>query len=137
MRVPDHSTAFLVFIVGCMLSTARIVWEAPRLNTPPDSAQGVARRSDQRFGALKALLPERGVVGYLGETGAAALGDYYLTQYALAPVVVDSSPNHRLVVGNFTGSQTGSPALGPRSENLRIVKDFGDGVLLLANEGAN
>ncbi len=33
--------------------------------------------------------------------GAAALGDYYLAQYALAPLVVDHSTNHALVVGNF------------------------------------
>ena len=137
MKLSRVSIAFLIFILGCMLSTARIVWDAPRPNSPPDSAQGVGRRSDQRFAALKTSLPERGVVGYLGEPGAAGLGDYYLAQYALAPVVVDYSPNHPLVVGNFPRSPAVSPALGPPSENLRLVKDFGDGVLLLANEGAN
>jgi len=140
MKFPSVSIAFLVFIVGCILSTARIVWDAPRPNDPPDSALGVGRRSDQRFAALKASLPERGVIGYLGEPGAAALGDYYLAQYALAPVVIDHSPNHALVVGNFPSSPGGSPAAsppGPPSENLQVVKDFGDGVLLFANKGAN
>ena len=141
MKLPSVSIAFLVFVLCSMLSTARIVWEAPRLNSRPDSAQGVGRRSDQRFAALKASLPERGVIGYLGKPGAAALGDYYLAQYALAPLVVDPSPNHALVVGNFPSSAAGSPAaspvLGPPSENLQLVKDFGDGVLLFANKGAN
>ena len=129
------SVAFLVFILCSLLSTARIVWDALRLNRPPDSAQRVARRSDQRFAALKASLPERGVIGYVGEPGAAAVGDYYLTQYALAPLVVDHSVNHALVVGNFPPSP-GVPAASP-SDNLQLVHDFGDGVLLLANHGAN
>ena len=130
------SAAFLAFMLCCLLSTARIVWDAPRLNRPPDSAQRVARRSEQRFAALKALLPKRGVIGYVGEPGAAALGDYYLTQYALAPLVVDHSLNHALVVGNFPSSPGGAPAASP-SGNLQLVQDFGDGVLLLANRGAN
>jgi hypothetical protein len=136
MKRPSVSVVFLVFILCCLLSTARIVWDAPRLNRPPDSAQRVARRSDRRFAALKASLPERGVIGYVGEPGAAALGDYYLTQYALAPLVVDRSPNHALVVGNFPSSPVGAPAAAP-SDNLQLVQDFGDGVLLLANHGAN
>lgn len=136
MKLPRMSVVFLVFILCCLLSTARIVWDAPRLNRPPDSAQRVARRSDQRFAALKASLPERGVIGYVGDPGAAALGDYYLTQYALAPLMIDHSTNHALVVGNFPSSPAGSPAASP-SDNLRLVQDFGDGVLLLVNKGAN
>ena len=136
MNPPRMRVALLVFILCCLLSTARIVWDAPRLNRPPDSAQRVARRSDQRFAALKASLPERGVIGYVGEPGAAALGDYYLTQYALAPLVVDHSLNHALVVGNFPSSPGGASA-SSLSGNLQLVQDFGDGILLLANRGAN
>ncbi len=136
MKLPRMSVAFLVFMLCCLLSTARIVRDAPRLNRPPDSAQRVAGRSDQRFAAVKALLPERGVIGYVAEPGAAALGDYYLAQYALAPLVVDHSTNHALVVGNFPSSSGGAPAASP-SNNLELVQDFGDGVLLLANHGAN
>jgi hypothetical protein len=115
-----------------MLSSARIVWDAPRPGRLAGSANDVERRSDQRFAALKAALPKRGVIGYVGEPGTAALADYYLAQYALAPLVVDHSPNHPIVIGNFPSS----PAWPP-SENLQLVKDFGNGVLLLANKGAN
>ncbi len=77
------------------------------------------------------MLPESGVVGYVGESGPAADGSYYLAQYALAPLVVDRSANHALVVGNFATSQVSqSPA-----ENLRLLKDFGNGVLLFAAKG--
>jgi hypothetical protein len=138
LPAPDRRTrritiSALMFVLCCMLSTARVVWDTPKPSSRPDSTQGVGRRSDQRFVALKASLPERGVIGYIGEPGVAAVGDYYLAQYALAPLVIDHSPNHRLVVGNFPSSPT------PRSpsENLQLVKDFGDGVLLLATKGAN
>ena len=127
----------LIFILCCLLSTARVVWDAPRPSSLPDSANRIGRRSDLRFASLKASLPERGVVGYVGEPGAAALGDYYLAQYALAPLVVDHSENHPLVVGNFPSPPAASPAIRPPSENLQLVKDFGDGVILFANKGAN
>ena len=72
----------------------------------------------------------------MGEPGAAALGDYYWTQYALAPLVVEYSANHPLVVGNFPSSARGAGA-GSAAEKLQLVKDFGDGVLLFSNSGAN
>lgn len=140
MKLPTVSVAFLVFVFGCLLSTARIVWDAPRPSSPPDSAQAVGRRSDQRFAALRSSLPERGVIGYVGEPGAAALGDYYLAQYALAPLVIDHSTNHALVMGNFPSYVGAAPAVSPlrvAAQNLQLMKDFGDGVLLFANKGAN
>jgi len=115
----------LVFVFCCLLSSARLVWDAQRPATDL-----VTARSDQRFAALKAALPDHGTIGYVGESDPAALGNYYLAQYALAPLVVEHSANHALVVGNFL---RGSPAQPP-GENLQLVRDFGDGVLLLANK---
>ncbi len=122
-----HSSCFtialLIFILGCMLSTARILTEAPAPR--PDN---IAQRSDQRFSALRSSLPPQGIVGYIGDPGN--LADYYLAQYALAPLVVDRSPNHPLVVGNFPSS------LHPAPHNLQLIKDFGNGVLLFAHKDA-
>lgn len=116
----------LIFIVCCLLSTVRIVKEAPTPAHLHDDV--VARRSDRRFSALKAELPGRGIVGYVGESGNSSAADYYLAQYALAPLVVDNSPNHSLVVGNFPTSP-----LRATPDDLQLVKDFGNGVLLFAN----
>ncbi len=124
-----------VFVLCCLFSSVRVLvgtpWPGSLRNSPATVVQG----SDHRFAALKAALPQRGVVGYTGESGtdAVVLADYYLTQYALAPLVVDRSPNHALVVGNFP---SGRPAQSP-SENLRLVKDFGNGVLLFATKDTN
>lgn len=118
----------LIFIVCCLLSTIRIMRRAPH----PARLQGddVAQRSDQRFAALKASLPQQGIIGYVGDPDN--LADYYLAQYALAPLVVDRSPNHPLVVGNFAGLQVPSFP----SAHLELMKDFGHGVLLFANKDA-
>jgi hypothetical protein len=116
----------VTFLVCCLLSSARLVHDAPNPRTPPGD---IARRSDQRFSALKAALPERGVVGYIGERGIPALGDYYLAQYALAPLVIDHSTNHALVVGNF--SPQSSPGTLP--PGLHLIREFGGGVFLYSN----
>ena len=129
---PRMTIASVAFALCCLLSTARLVIDAPTLSSLKTSNSEIASRSDRRFSALKAALPERGVVGYIGEPGTPALADYYLTQYALAPLVIDHSSNHALVVGNFPAA----PALNAPLDDLRLVKDFGDGVLLFAREDA-
>jgi hypothetical protein len=129
MTYSKGTTASATFILCCLVSSARLLVDAPsasRLKNFPDK---VGQRSDQRFAALKAVLPERGVVGYIGEPGAPALGDYYLTQYALAPLVVDHSANHSLVIGNFSNSIPSEPP-----PHLHLKKSFGEGVFLFATE---
>lgn len=116
--------AGVLFIFCCLLSTVRVVTNTPRRLSKDD----IAKRSDLRFAALKAELPKRGVVGYVGGTGDSSVADYYLAQYALAPLVVDESPNHTLVVGNFPASQAKATFF-----DLQLVREFGDGVILFAN----
>jgi len=121
------TVATLAFIVACLPSTVRILSESPSpANLPLDT---VGLQSDVRFAAVKSALPHAGVVGYIGETGE--LADYYLAQYALAPLVVDRSANHSLVVVNFPDTPPPAPALP-----LLLVTDFGHGVLLYANKDA-
>src|ERR1700739_955969 len=113
----------LVFVFCCLLSSARLVMDAP---IPGRSApDDIAQRSDLRFARLRAALPQRGVIGYVGEAGEPGIAPYYLAQYALAPLVLDRSPNHALVVGNFPSSP---PVASP--EKLRLITNFGNGVLL-------
>ena len=130
MRQRRITIASVVFVIVCLLSSARLVIDAPTPASARESSGENTKRSDQRFSALRAALPERGVVGYSGEPDTAALADYYLAQYALAPLVVDHSPNHSLVVGNF---RAGTPVSEP-PDGLRVVRDFGDGVLLFGGK---
>jgi len=128
-RFPVRTTvSILLFLVCCLLSSFRLIHNAPApAQVSPDD---IAARSDQRFSALKAQLPERGVIGYVGESGNSGTADYYLAQYALAPLVIDHSANHPLVIGSY-------PTAAPQfPEDLRLVRDFGNGVLLLARKDA-
>ncbi len=86
---------------------------------------------EQRFRLLRPLLPRRGVVGYVSdrlEDEDAWYRGWYLTQYALAPVIVVRGTNQPLIVGNFHA------AIGRdwfEAQRVALVKDLGQGVLLL------
>jgi hypothetical protein len=93
---------------------------------------------ERRFQELRAELPARGVVGYLGRTDpagrtptereASSLLDfkhYLLAQYALAPVVLIESTEPDFVVGNFVPGRAPSTPAG-----FRIERDFGNGLVL-------
>ena len=126
---PRAKAAFLLFTLCCLLSTIRILRQAPSpARVSPDN---ISKQSDQRYAEVKTRLPATGVIGYIGESGNSSGPDYYLTQYALAPRVVDRSTKHAIVIGNFPYSPPSD--LPP---NLRLLQDFGNGVLLLAGEDA-
>ncbi|MGB9072935.1 MAG: hypothetical protein WCC22_09725 [Terriglobales bacterium] len=116
----------------CLLSSLRAVIEAPRPRQLGAMSRAVAQRSDQRFAELRRAMPGSGVVGYVGEAGESGVADYYLAQYALAPVVVERSQDHQFVIGNFPASRPASPPATVKG--LVLVKDFGNGVLLLAKK---
>ena len=52
---------------------------------------------ERRFDAIRPFLQQRGIVGYLSDRMDAG-EQYYLTQYALAPLVISRSPGHTVVV---------------------------------------
>jgi hypothetical protein len=90
---------------------------------------------EKRFEGLKKILPAHGVVGYITGEGLEPIRantDYHLTQYTLAPVIVLRTYQRRLVVGNFTQGASGREVAA--KHNLTVLKDFGNGVMLLSNE---
>jgi hypothetical protein len=88
---------------------------------------------DGRFDGVKAMLPAHGVVGYIGDPQGEsdAVMDYYLTQYALSPLIVDRSAAHHLVIGNFSDANLAALV----DHDLTLVRDFGNGVRLYQNAG--
>ncbi len=125
VRGTRTTSAISVLVFSCLLSSAWMICSA----FPPSQIKrdDIATRSDERFAKLKKQLPAEGTIGYIGESGEASIPDYYLTQYALAPLVVDRSIDHAIVIGNFP---TSSPERLPTG--LHLIKDFGSGVLLYA-----
>src|SRR3954470_23616052 len=93
------TSGILLFVFCSVLSTARMLVDSP--NPAHIFSDHISERSDERFMALKNRLPEYGVVGYIGDSAPSATPDYYLAQYALAPLVLDRSLDHQLVIGNY------------------------------------
>jgi len=90
---------------------------------------------ERRVSGLRTLLPPHGTVGYAtdDDAGYARYEKYLTIRYVLAPILVEDSPHVALVVGNFTQPAT-DPQQFLRQRNLTLIKDLGQGVLLL--EGA-
>ncbi len=93
-------------------------------------------RHEQRFANLRsALPPDVSTVGYVSDPqvtkgDVAAVKEYVLTVYALAPVVVDLKAEHRYVVGNSTAMYRRLPD----NPHLIMERDFGDGVFLFRRD---
>lgn len=81
-----------------------------------------------RFEALRKDLPATGSVSYWSNADKDP-GDLelHLTQFALAPLLVEKSKTHTLVVGNMAKDPTAEEL---RTEGLTVVKDYGLGVVL-------
>jgi hypothetical protein len=85
-------------------------------------------RYERRYDGIRPLLPKHGAVGYLSDR-MEPNEQFMLTEYALAPLVLELSPDHEIVVGNFFDPRVG-PTLA-RQHGLVVVRDFGRGLLLL------
>jgi hypothetical protein len=86
---------------------------------------------EKRFGELKKELARKRVVGYFSEDPPDSreyLRNYYLTQYALSPVIVLPELNRDLVVGNF--SKLAAPPQVVKQKDLYLLRDYGNGVFL-------
>jgi hypothetical protein len=92
---------------------------------------GAIFMDEDRFTGIRTILPLRGTVGYLSDTGGRRENPkaYYLTQYFLAPVVIAPDTAHEFVVANFASRS--SIAILAASHGLRVEKDFSNGVALL------
>jgi hypothetical protein len=133
--------ALLALMLYAAASTAR--WVLNAANWPSRSGQDEISTYERRFDELRRALPARGVVGYLGapeptgpspaEADAAALlhfRRYLLAQYSLAPLLLVEDSEAELVVGNFHAG-----AVPPAPAGFRLVRDFGDGVVLFRRTG--
>jgi hypothetical protein len=86
----------------------------------------------RRISVVRSHLPEDAIVGYVSDLkpdpSLRSQLEYRMTQYALVPVIVEDNTTHPYVIGNFHAPVTDRT---PELRGLMIIKDFGDGVLLL------
>lgn len=121
-----------------VIATARRVPPPPRLapGEPPD----VVLRYEARFAPVRRVLAEQGVRGTIGFVGGEparagaepdATLDYLLTQYALAPWVLERNPvPHVWLVANPRASRLPHDV----GDDFKLVHDFGGGLRLLRRE---
>lgn len=86
---------------------------------------------EKRFLALKAMLDNHSVVGYVSdyddnsdENGMA----FSMTQYVLAPILLVRGTKRDFIIGNFQNAKPNIKAF--EKENLSVYKNFGNGVIL-------
>lgn len=127
--------ATLMVATVSLVSMGRLFFQVADFYPRAPSPDGVTD-FDRRFTALRAILPAKGIIGYLtdpdtppGDTNAQA--EYRLAQYALAPLLVVNSPNQKFVVGNFHRAVTTGSL---RDRGYKLVREFGNGIALLENE---
>jgi hypothetical protein len=84
---------------------------------------------EQRLQPLRRSLPEHSIVGYVtDEKSADKYRLFFLTQYSLCPILVVEGSHYPLVIGGYYGR--GAP-VDQSAKGPEIVKDFGNGILLL------
>ena len=125
--------ALLILIFFALLSNLHLFRQTIDFDPKPLGRDEITLY-ERRFEGLKKILPPHGMVGYISNEQAEDIrfdpgaAEYYLTQYALTPLVVVYSPNYPLVVGNFRQA-----VIDPQiytSRDLVPLKDFGNGVIL-------
>jgi hypothetical protein len=112
----------------------------PSISDAVSSTQSMAPQSDlvSRFGRrisrLRQDLPAAGVVGFVSEppedrwTNPVYNREIVLARYFLAPLVVLPYEGQALSIGSFHPAPSSA---GLEARGLVVVKDYGDGLLLL------
>jgi hypothetical protein len=126
-----RTTVIAIILFSIMVTNLRHFSGILQIVQPPSADEVV--QSEQRLQALKAALPERGVVGFLTDATRRYEREkrQRLARYVLAPLLVVDSIEWPLVIGDFSDPDTARRAL-PRG--LEVRRDFGDGLLLLARD---
>jgi hypothetical protein len=132
---PRNVLAVLLVAGVSFLSIGKFFQEISDFYVRRPEVDGVTQFTS-RYTPVRALLPEKGVIGYMTDPAAAAdelnaTAELYLVQYALAPVVVVNSTDQRYIVTNFhTMVTTGSMA----DQGFKLVREFGNGVAVFENQ---
>jgi hypothetical protein len=95
---------------------------------------------EKKFKDMESKLPSKDIVGYIDDRfgrmddakiaslSAELIARYYLTQYALAPHLIENSIKHRFVIGNFMNYSYSKEVI-PSGATVRM--DFGGGLVLI------
>jgi hypothetical protein len=113
------------------LGTIPQFWSASANLTQPTDPWGIAARHS-RFAAMAAKLGQVKTLGFITSEADAATSEalYYDAAYELAPrfVLLNHNAPSEFIAGNFPAPV--DPRLVAQANGIRIVEDFGGGVVL-------
>ena len=90
---------------------------------------------ESRLSEIREIVSDKESIGYISYTNLNAVDSgfhYFLTRYALVPTLVDKNSNSNWVIGNFPLVE-GEP-IRPSFSGYRVIRNFGDGVILLEKD---
>ena len=134
---PVYSTALkaaLIAAVFLALWNAMETFQLSSLDRQRDPY--MVAQQEERFAAVEQALPKTEIIGYVSDIddgGPAALALFNTARYTLAPRMLVSDDKRDWVIGNFS-KPPDFTALA-RDRNLRLVRDFGNGVALFRGAG--
>lgn len=89
-------------------------------------------RNERLLGCISSELPSAEVVGFMSDLeGPAHQERYRITQYVLAPTLVDDSIDHTYIIGVFSAPYDPAP---PDPEQFLPIVNCGTGIFLLQNK---
>ena len=117
----------------CMSSLFYAVEIYRRTHVLSEVSPQPASQDEMRLGRIKKMLPAHGVVGYTSDDSeideSVAWRRFAMTQYSLAPLIIERNTKHDLIIGVF--QDPGAIPSIVAKKNLRIVEQFDKGVVLL------
>ena|SRR5579862_5342013 len=133
MQARAHGTV----VAACLAITLLSLWNVPQFwsnsasLTQPADPWGIAARH-AGFAAMSAKLGTAKTLGFItyGANPTTAEGLYYDAAYELAPrfVLLNPNPPPEFIVGSFSASV--NPQLIAQASGIKVVEDFGGGVVL-------
>ena len=123
----NKKIGMVLLIAFSLLSSARLLTQSLNFRgvvIGNDETSRFMRHYENRFAELKKMLYGEKTVGYSTDK---ALADYHLTQYAIAPIVIDKEKCDGYSIGSFSSDQSAATA---HDGKLSVIKNFGNGVML-------
>jgi hypothetical protein len=136
LRRPPGRLVVYALVLISLLGQVPLLQRALRLLTESPSGDPVAA-AERRLADVRSVLHGVRRAGYVTDipgdsigTDAAATERYFLTQYVLAPILLERGTAGEYVVGNFSGGR-----IPERYAHLRVIREFGKGLVLLEGDG--
>lgn len=122
--LPVFFLILLAFNSGIRLFVRTVLTGHPEIDRPTFQ--------ENRLKGLKESLPERAILGFVQEDSTQhveKLREFFLTQYALVPLIITKGEGHDLIVANFKTDVDLKRWLEQRS--FLVLKDLKNGVALI------